>query len=151
MARFVKAGTRVHRKAHKSLPGKGMSYSAATGILVEDARIGADAGWDVVDLRLDSGEEESAYSFDLSKAARSGKSTGKYYVGLHAGKRHVFKSGEMPTESSHGHLYGAVIGPFRSKRGAHFMANNPHIQHVRDAERLAKLAGYNPHANWKVK
>ena len=52
-----------------------------------------------------------------------------------------FSSAETPTETSHGQLYGAVIGPFRTKAGARFMAmygyNNPHLQCVADAERMA--------------
>jgi hypothetical protein len=66
----------------------------------------------------------------------------KPYVGLKDGKRSVFKSETAPTESSHGHLYNAVIGPFRTNRGAVFMAehghNNPHLQTVADAERIAR-------------
>jgi len=54
----------------------------------------------------------------------------------------VFKSATKPTEATHGHQYLAVIGPFRTKAGAEFMANNgwnnPHCQCVADAERLAK-------------
>ncbi len=66
----------------------------------------------------------------------------KPYVGCKAGKREVFKSEATPTEATHGHLYNAVIGPFRTMRGARFMAqcggNNPHVQCVSDAERIAK-------------
>lgn len=61
-----------------------------------------------------------------------------YYVGLKAARK--------PTEASHGHRFNAVVGPFRTKRGAMTMAihgeNNPHIRGVSDAERLApKLMG----------
>jgi hypothetical protein len=66
----------------------------------------------------------------------------KFYVGCKTVKREVFKAAETPTPSSHGHLYNAVIGPFRTKRGATFMAergvNNPHCRCVADAERIAK-------------
>ena len=70
----------------------------------------------------------------------------RYYVGLSAtepGARKVFstRSRAVPTPSTHGHLYSAVIGPFRTKRGALVMArygrNNPHLQTVADAEKLA--------------
>lgn len=51
-----------------------------------------------------------------------------------------FSSAEKPTEKSHGQ-YGAVIGPFRTKAGARFMAmygyNNPHLPNVAAAEKLA--------------
>jgi hypothetical protein len=47
-----------------------------------------------------------------------------------------------PVQETHGHLYAAVIGPFRTIRAAKFMAehgrNNPHLQTVNDAERISK-------------
>ena len=66
----------------------------------------------------------------------------KPYVGLKAGEigMEVFKSVEMPTKESHPQ-YGAVIGPFRTKKAAVLTAtsgNNPHIQCVADAERIVK-------------
>jgi len=69
MSRFVKAGARVFRRARTNPKGRGMSYPAGRVVLLEDARIGPDAGWDVVDVRLDDGEESSAYSFDLNRTA----------------------------------------------------------------------------------
>lgn len=64
----------------------------------------------------------------------------KYYVGKKGLKMTVFLSAETPTPGSHG-PYAAVIGPFRTKKGADFMAahglNNPHLQSVSDAERIA--------------
>ena len=68
----------------------------------------------------------------------------KHYVGIKKDgwsyKR--FTANEMPTATTHGQDYAAVIGPFRTRRGAQYMANygrgNPHLQHVIDAERLAK-------------
>lgn len=66
----------------------------------------------------------------------------RFYVGLSNGKREVFKSASVPTEVTHGERYQAVIGPFQTKRGAEFMAkhgaNNPHVQTVVDAERIAR-------------
>ena len=54
-----------------------------------------------------------------------------------------FKSIDVPTHASHGDKYRAVIGPFRTARGAEFMrvfgVGNPHCRCVADAERLAKL------------
>lgn len=64
------------------------------------------------------------------------------YVGitLESGNRRVFTCSHAPTELSHGQLYAATIGPFRTMRGARFMAehgrNNPHLQTVADAERI---------------
>lgn len=69
----------------------------------------------------------------------------KLYVGRIAFKPSViFRAASTPTEATHGHLYAAVIGPFRTKRGAEWMADpvkgqgNPHCRCVADAERLAK-------------
>ena len=66
----------------------------------------------------------------------------KLYVGLNGTKREVFRSQTEPTFNSHGHLYAASVGPFRTKRGAEIMAlyggNNPHLQCVADAEAMAR-------------
>jgi hypothetical protein len=47
-----------------------------------------------------------------------------------------------PTSRSHGETYAAVIGPFRTRAGADFMARhgkgNPHCRNVAEAERLAR-------------
>lgn len=71
----------------------------------------------------------------------------KLYVGLQGSKREVFRSATEPTETSHGHLYAASVGPFRTRRGAEFMARyggngNPHLQCVNDAERIAKAQSF---------
>ena len=66
----------------------------------------------------------------------------KIYVGVKGAKREVFRSLQTPTQQSHGHRYTVVIGPFRTRGGATVMAqygrNNPHLQTVTDAERMAK-------------
>lgn len=65
-----------------------------------------------------------------------------WYVGHNAGRIELFAADAIPTETSHGMTYAAVIGPFRTKRGATFMAlhgrSNPHCRCVADAERLAR-------------
>jgi hypothetical protein len=71
----------------------------------------------------------------------------KFYIGLknapHKHDRILFKNEAVPTRESHGHLFFATIGPFRTKRGAIFMRDygrsNPHCQTVQDAERLGKF------------
>ena len=64
------------------------------------------------------------------------------YVGLGSNRR-VFKADIEPTYASHGHLFPAVMGPFKTMRAARFFVEhgqgNPHIAHVNDAERIAKL------------
>jgi hypothetical protein len=66
----------------------------------------------------------------------------KPYVGVNGATPYVvFRSGTVPTESTHGHLYGAVIGPFRTMRGARYMAAcgpGGQLGHVDVAERRAK-------------
>lgn len=66
----------------------------------------------------------------------------RYFVGVKTGKqRTLFAYIGIPTATSHPeHDY--VIGPFRSYKGAALMAsavaaNNPCIQTVADAERIA--------------
>jgi len=66
-----------------------------------------------------------------------------YYVGIRPeGTRHVFYMAVVQPTQELCPQYSSVIGPFRTKRGAQFMAtygaNNPHVQCVRDAERIAK-------------
>ncbi len=66
------------------------------------------------------------------------------YVGCKPNdSRELFRSPDVPTEDSHGHLYAAVIGPFHTRRAAKLMAtvggNNPHMQTVADAERIARM------------
>ena len=65
----------------------------------------------------------------------------KYYVGKRDGRSFVFACEFTPTQQTHGMKYNAVVGPFRTKRAAILLAvtggNNPHIQHVNDAERIA--------------
>lgn len=66
------------------------------------------------------------------------------YVGILplTSAREVFTMRAKPTADNC--KYAAVIGPFRTRKGAEFMArngfNNPHCQGVADAERLAKIA-----------
>jgi hypothetical protein len=54
----------------------------------------------------------------------------------------VFRSARIPTKATHGHLYAAVIGPFKSKVGAIYFArygrHNPRIRTAADVERLAR-------------
>jgi len=67
----------------------------------------------------------------------------RYYVGhVKHGEREIFRFAKEPTQKTHGDKYKYVIGPFSTKAGATVMAkygeNNPHLQTVADAERMAK-------------
>jgi hypothetical protein len=70
----------------------------------------------------------------------------RLYVGLvrDSLQGQVFRTPAVPTPETHGKLYAGVIGPFRTRRGADWMADpvkgrlNPHCRCVADAERLAK-------------
>ena len=67
--------------------------------------------------------------------------TQRWYVGHKSGIARAFPSTITPSESSHGWLFNAVVGPFRTRRAAEWAAspaayNNPHYHHVRDAERI---------------
>jgi hypothetical protein len=61
----------------------------------------------------------------------------RYYIGYKDTLQELFTSTYKPTEQSHGHLYAAVVGPFRTKRGAQYMLNNPYVETVAHAERAA--------------
>lgn len=66
----------------------------------------------------------------------------RLYVGILKGgtKREVFRASATPTSESHGHIYGAVIGPFRSLAAANLAsgAHGPLLQSVADFERAVK-------------
>jgi hypothetical protein len=69
----------------------------------------------------------------------------RIYVGLKldgTARREVFRSAAEPTDQTHGAIYGACIGPFRTMRAAEFMRDygrgNPHCLCVADAEKLSK-------------
>jgi hypothetical protein len=65
----------------------------------------------------------------------------KLYVGRAHGRPEVFRSATEPSEATHGALYFAVVGPFRTRAAAYLDARtypNPHIQCVADAERIIR-------------
>jgi hypothetical protein len=68
----------------------------------------------------------------------------KFYVGILVASigREMFQAEATPTTESHGTKYAAVIGPFKTKRGAAYMKqfgqSNPHCQTVSQAEALGK-------------
>ena len=65
-----------------------------------------------------------------------------YYVGVRESKRSVFYMAVVEPTQEMCPQYSAVIGPFRTKKAAYLMAeygaNNPHMQTVADAERIAR-------------
>jgi len=78
----------------------------------------------------------------------------KWYVGIVRGDYHhkeirchyeAFHDSKKPDHKATGWKYAAVIGPFETMRAAlwaeKYGRNNPHFQHVRDAERISKISG----------
>ena len=68
------------------------------------------------------------------------------YIGMRktSGKFEAFSAQHTPTEQLYRTIYSYVVGPFRTKRAqlwaVQYGKNNPHFQHVNDAERLCKVA-----------
>jgi len=65
-----------------------------------------------------------------------------HYVGYTDANLVAFESDTEPTQFSHGHLYFAVMGPFKTQEAADFMAKNgkgnPHCGTVADVERIVR-------------
>lgn len=70
----------------------------------------------------------------------------RWYVGheMITDNLRAFRSPSTPTYETHGHLYWAVVGPFRTRRAARWAEqcgqNNPHFQCTEDVERLSRYA-----------
>ena len=65
------------------------------------------------------------------------------YVGVRRDlRREVFKATRTPTRRQYGRRYAYVVGPFKTVRGARYMADygasNPHCTCVAQAEWLAR-------------
>lgn len=58
----LKSGDHVSVRAHKSEPGKGLSYGSFQGILLDF--VGTSESWDVVDVNH-NGETVSVYTFSI--------------------------------------------------------------------------------------
>lgn len=58
------------------------------------------------------------------------------YVGIAEGKREWFRA-TNPTKETHPQ-FNAVIGPFKTVKGAQYMVANPGCESVSQAEKLAK-------------
>ena len=81
---------------------------------------------------------------------RMSRKNWKWYVGIdnrstfpgQLGSYQAFRWYETPSAEQFS-WFSAVIGPFKTKRGAQWAEKygrqNPHFQHVDDAEQLAKL------------
>jgi hypothetical protein len=79
----------------------------------------------------------------------------KWFIGLNVGKnkREAFLT-DTPTQEKWGETYNLLIGPFKTKRGALFCANNPQspCQNVNEYEKAGYKdyilnADFNP-SNW---
>jgi hypothetical protein len=70
----------------------------------------------------------------------------KWYLGCtknpdYSIKYHMFRTEVKPSEDlyiQYGHVFFALIGPFKTKRGATYMQTHPGCETVRNAERLAR-------------
>lgn len=60
----LRKGDLIAVRSHASELGKGLSYPAFTGFLLDDA--GCSEGWDVVDVETDAGEV-SIYCFSIER------------------------------------------------------------------------------------
>ena len=58
----------------------------------------------------------------------------RFYVGEKNKTREMFSYAETPTKKTHPQ-YQAVVGPFKTKRAAEYLVDNPHISSVREAEK----------------
>ena len=71
-----------------------------------------------------------------------------YYVGKGKDRDELLYDVSTPTEKSYGGKYFAVVGPFRTLRAATWAVkhgkNNPHFQHVNDAEKISKISYNRP-------
>ena len=64
----------------------------------------------------------------------------RWYIGHREGTRTPFRAASTPTEVSHGHLYGYVTGPFRTKRAAVWGCQyGAHWSTISEAENAAKM------------
>lgn len=67
----------------------------------------------------------------------------KFYVGLKDGVKTAFASYGVPTEKTHP-LFAAVIGPFKTKHAAEYMARHRYCENVAKAEEAtAKIRQHN--------
>ena len=106
---------------------------------------------DYLKRRISESEKENVVAEYVKKVSGRkivAQASGVPYVGLKEGNREVFFSNEEPTQESHGHLYNATIGPFKTYGAARVMVewggnNNPHLTCVNDAEKVAKWYGLN--------
>ena len=73
----------------------------------------------------------------------------KHYLGFNPlnGEYEHFTSDVEPTQTTHGHLYSLVWGPWRTKRAAElaqkYWRGNPHTTTVAAVERIAKAEAQN--------
>lgn len=67
--RHVKSGTTVcilPTPPYRARKGHGLIHKTRRcGVMMEEGRVGPEAGWDVYDVRLSTGKEVSAYGFDI--------------------------------------------------------------------------------------
>lgn len=76
-----------------------------------------------------------------ANTARPARISRRLWVGVKGNSRTVFRHAGEPSAETHPQ-FTCAIGPFRTRRGADYMAasrNAPNCQTVRDAEQLAAI------------
>lgn len=94
MSGNVESGTRVRLtfvSPFGNAAAERKQHEGAIVTLLEDARIGADGGWDVYDVRLDNGTETFAHGFELFPLACDFQPYGEAACGLPATDRGVIE------------------------------------------------------------
>jgi len=89
---------------------------------------------------MPDGETRSGGFAELGNDSRNEENSMKrWYIGHRGGIKKAFQAESTPTAESHGPLYVAAIGPFRTKRAAIWGCQyGAHWATIAEAERAAK-------------
>lgn len=72
------------------------------------------------------GDEAVALSDDCKGYLAAYKRRTRFYVGCTSGRREAFKANFTPTQATHGQIFSAVVGPFKTWLAALWFADHPH-------------------------
>jgi len=147
-SRLVRAGTLVSIRPtpkHRRERGTGLIHlEPKEGVLLEDARIGPEAGWDVYDVQLANGKTTSAYGFDMTplakKAARQSHATKSSSGGFETDAERVARSNRWTVAYAAGWLDGQT-------QAKHGQRRDPSLQAAKDDYARGYSRGYSDHAD----